>query len=64
MPKLKYKQYFTQKNVVKENKWGGEGIGLAQVPDAVAPPGAWIAFFGWTGLFMGSLSRRRRLILH
>ncbi len=40
MPKLKYKQYITQKNVVKENKWGGEGIGLAQVPDAVVPPGA------------------------
>jgi len=40
MARSKYKKYLTQKNVVKENKWGGQGIGLAQVPDTVVPPGA------------------------
>jgi hypothetical protein len=39
MPRPKYNKYFTT-NLVKENKWGGEGIGLARVPDAVVPPNA------------------------
>jgi hypothetical protein len=34
--RTKYNKYFT-KNVIKENKWGGEGIGLAGVPEAVLP---------------------------
>jgi uncharacterized RmlC-like cupin family protein len=36
MARMKYNKYFT-KNLVKENKWGGEGIGLAGVPEAVLP---------------------------
>jgi hypothetical protein len=31
-----YEKYFT-KDVVKENKWGGEGIGLASVPQDIVP---------------------------
>ncbi len=37
MGELKYEQYFT-KNVVKENKFGGEGIGLSAVPQDSIPP--------------------------
>jgi hypothetical protein len=37
--KLKYKKYIT-KNVVKENKWGGQEIGLASVPKDIIPAGA------------------------
>jgi hypothetical protein len=32
-----YEKYFTSKDVVKENKWGGEGIGLAAVPQDIIP---------------------------
>lgn len=40
MARLKYKKYFTSKNVIKENKWGGEGISLSSVPAEVVPAGA------------------------
>ena len=40
MAKSKYKKYFTTNKVVKENKWGGEGISLSSVPDAIVPAGA------------------------
>jgi len=36
MAKSKYKKYIT-KNVIKENKWGGEGIGLSRVPEDIKP---------------------------
>ena len=36
MARLKYNKYFATK-VVKENKWGGEGIGLAAVKDGIVP---------------------------
>jgi uncharacterized RmlC-like cupin family protein len=38
MTELKYEKYIT-KDIVKENKWGGEGIGLSGVPDDVIPLG-------------------------
>jgi uncharacterized RmlC-like cupin family protein len=34
-----YDRYFID-GVVKRNKWGGEGIGLASVPEHIIPPGA------------------------
>ena len=34
-----YDRYFT-KGVVKRNKWGGQGMGLASVPDTLSPPTA------------------------
>ena len=34
-----YNRYF-QKGVVRENKWGGEGISLNQVPEHIIPAGA------------------------
>ena len=34
-----YNRYFT-KGIVRENKWGGEGIGLSTVPEHLIPPGA------------------------
>jgi hypothetical protein len=37
--RLKYKRYITTK-VVKENKWGGEGLGLSAVPRDVIPDNA------------------------
>ena len=37
MSELKYEQYFT-KNVIKENKFGGEGISLSAVPQDIIPP--------------------------
>ncbi len=36
---LKYKKYVFR-NAVKENKWGGEGIGLGQLADGLVPPEA------------------------
>jgi hypothetical protein len=39
MAELKYEKYIT-KDIVKENKWGGEGIGLSRVLDDVIPPGS------------------------
>ena len=38
MAELKYEKYIT-KDVVSENKWGGQGLGLGRVPDDVAPLG-------------------------
>lgn len=38
MTELKYEKYITT-DIVKENKWGGEGIGLSRVPDDVTPLG-------------------------
>ena len=32
-----YEKYFAR-DVIKENKWGGEGIGLAAVPQDIIPP--------------------------
>lgn len=37
-----YNRYFT-KGVVRENKWGGEGISLDQVPEHLIPAGAKMA---------------------
>jgi uncharacterized RmlC-like cupin family protein len=37
MADLKYAKYVI-KDVVVENKWGGEGISLSKVPDGVVPP--------------------------
>lgn len=37
MAELKYAKYVV-KDVVSENKWGGEGISLSKVPDGVVPP--------------------------
>ena len=39
MTELKYEKYIT-KGVIGENKWGGEGIGLSQVPAHIIPAGA------------------------
>ena len=39
MTELKYEKYII-KGVVGENKWGGEGIGLGSVPEAIVPAGA------------------------
>ena len=36
MAELKYEKYITE-NVVKKNRWGGEGIGLGAVPDDIVP---------------------------
>ena len=36
MAELKYGKYIT-KNVVKENRWGDEGIGLGAVADDIVP---------------------------
>ncbi len=36
MAKLVYEKYITR-DVVKENKWGGEGIGLTSVPQDIIP---------------------------
>jgi len=37
MAELKYEKYITR-NVVNENKWGGQGIGLGAVPREIIPP--------------------------
>jgi len=37
MAELKYEKYITR-GVVKENRWGGEGIGLGAVPADIVPP--------------------------
>jgi hypothetical protein len=39
MAELKYDQYII-KSPIKENKWGGEGIGLSNVPSEIIPPNA------------------------
>ena len=39
MAELKYEKYFI-KDVINENKWGGEGIGLARVPQDIIPANA------------------------
>jgi len=39
MAELKYDKYIIS-NPIKENKWGGEGIGLANVPAEIIPPNA------------------------
>ncbi|HSW58928.1 MAG TPA: hypothetical protein VLH15_11020 [Dehalococcoidales bacterium] len=39
MGESKYEQYFI-KNVIKENKFGGEGLGLSAVPQDIIPPAA------------------------
>ena len=36
MAELKYAKYVT-KNVVSENKWGGQGISLSKIPDGLIP---------------------------
>jgi hypothetical protein len=36
---IKYEKYFT-KDVVRENKWGGEGMGLSSVSGDIIPAGA------------------------
>ena len=36
MAELKYARYLT-KNVVVENKWGGQGISLSKIPDGLVP---------------------------
>jgi hypothetical protein len=37
MPELKYAQYLAR-NVVADNKWGGQGISLSKLPDGIVPP--------------------------
>jgi hypothetical protein len=37
MAKLKYEKYIVR-NVIKDNKFGGEGIGLGSVPEKLIPP--------------------------
>jgi uncharacterized RmlC-like cupin family protein len=39
IPELNYQKFFV-KNVVAGNKWGGEGISLSKVPEAIIPAGA------------------------
>jgi hypothetical protein len=39
MAGLKYEKYVTR-NVVNENKWGGQGISLGAVPETIIPPAA------------------------
>lgn len=39
VPEPSYKRYFIQ-DVIKDNKWGGEGIGLSAVPEHIIPAGA------------------------
>jgi hypothetical protein len=39
MADLKYEQYVTR-DVIKVNKWGGEGIGIRAVPEGIIPPEA------------------------
>jgi hypothetical protein len=39
MADLKYEQYVTR-DVIKVNKWGGEGIGIRAVPEGLIPPEA------------------------
>ena len=38
MAELKYDKYVI-KDIVKENQWGGQGIGLGGVPDGIVPAG-------------------------
>jgi uncharacterized RmlC-like cupin family protein len=42
MANNKYDKYFVT-DVVKENKWGGEGISLGNVPEEIIPPNAKIS---------------------
>jgi len=37
-----YNRYFVR-DIIKDNKWGGEGLGLAAVPDHIIPAGARIS---------------------
>ncbi len=39
IPEPNYNRYFI-KDVVRKNQWGGEGIGLASVPENIIPAGA------------------------
>jgi uncharacterized RmlC-like cupin family protein len=39
MAELKYEKYVV-KDVVAENKWGGQGISLSKIPDGLVPPEA------------------------
>jgi uncharacterized RmlC-like cupin family protein len=39
VPEPNYNRFFT-KGVVRDNQWGGEGIGLSTVPDYLIPAGA------------------------
>jgi hypothetical protein len=39
MTELKYDRYFI-KDVVADNKWGGQGMSLSKIPDGIVPPEA------------------------
>jgi hypothetical protein len=39
VPEFNYNRYFI-KDIIKDNKWGGEGIGMSSVPEYIVPAGA------------------------
>jgi uncharacterized RmlC-like cupin family protein len=39
VPEPSYNRYFIQ-DIIKDNKWGGEGMGLSAVPEHIIPAGA------------------------